>query len=583
MAEAHRDEIAKLEALYASNPGGRVFTHLAEAYRKAGEGQRAQEILTEGLRRHPDSASAYVVLGRVLSDNGDVPAGLDAFRKALELDAGNLVALRWCGDLALRSGQIDDALTYYHELLARDPSDAALGERIEQLEADRNAVRTATTDEAAEPESIDAPGEPSQPDESHTPDAPGDALLEIDAAIAAGDATPEDLPGDLAAFAGWNVSATSADEAEAIDPDHDIFSGEGLVDLVGTETHDLDFEALAAPPAATPPAPEEPAPEELTPAIEEFAPVEEPEPAIEEFAVAESEIADVDHGGFSDALGGPPIEPAAGDAADGEGEGSGLLTGAPVTETMAQLYLAQGFPERAVEVYRQLLQERGSDARLEQRLAEIEAETGVSNADSAAPEPEPLILDEDETGERWLREEDESPWLSGDSAGAPAETPSLWSAEPDERNDAHATQPIGSYLQNLLQWSPSKSASDAGDELLLLDETPAAEPVADTVDEPWSAAPSAPAEEPMLLSDVAYDDVPAAPSEPMPWELGATAPTVDAGAELMPWETAPAAAPVPAERADDGIGAGPSSHESDAEEDDEDLEMFRTWLQSLKK
>jgi hypothetical protein len=57
MAEAHREEIAKLEALYASNPGGRVFVHLAEALRKAGEQARARSILEEGLGRHPDSAS----------------------------------------------------------------------------------------------------------------------------------------------------------------------------------------------------------------------------------------------------------------------------------------------------------------------------------------------------------------------------------------------------------------------------------------------------------------------------------------------------------------------------------------------
>mgnify|MGYP006202799619 CR=1 FL=1 len=49
MPESSRDEIAKLEALYANNPEGRVFTHLAEAYRKAGELDRARAILEDGL------------------------------------------------------------------------------------------------------------------------------------------------------------------------------------------------------------------------------------------------------------------------------------------------------------------------------------------------------------------------------------------------------------------------------------------------------------------------------------------------------------------------------------------------------
>src|SRR4051812_22946311 len=140
MAESSREEIAKLEALYASNPEGRVFTHLAEAYRKNGELGRARQTLDDGMKKHPDSASAYVVLGRVLSDAGDTNAGLDAFRRALDLDTGNLVALRWCGDLAMRAGLIDDALGYYHELMARDPSDDNLRERVSIIENDRAAA-----------------------------------------------------------------------------------------------------------------------------------------------------------------------------------------------------------------------------------------------------------------------------------------------------------------------------------------------------------------------------------------------------------------------------------------------------------
>ena len=46
MSDAHRDEIAKLEALYSEHPEGRVFTHLAEACRKAGDLDRAREVLT---------------------------------------------------------------------------------------------------------------------------------------------------------------------------------------------------------------------------------------------------------------------------------------------------------------------------------------------------------------------------------------------------------------------------------------------------------------------------------------------------------------------------------------------------------
>ncbi|HEX7050930.1 MAG TPA: tetratricopeptide repeat protein, partial [Longimicrobiales bacterium] len=66
MTESQRDEIAKLEALYSANPDGRIFTHLAEAYRKAGDLERARETIERGLERHGSYPSAHVVHGRVL-------------------------------------------------------------------------------------------------------------------------------------------------------------------------------------------------------------------------------------------------------------------------------------------------------------------------------------------------------------------------------------------------------------------------------------------------------------------------------------------------------------------------------------
>jgi tetratricopeptide (TPR) repeat protein len=152
MAESHREEIAKLEALYASNPGGRVFVHLAEAYRKAGELELARGILSDGLGRHTDSASGYVVLGRVLSDMGDAPEAQRAFRRVLELDAGNLIALRGLGDLALDEGRTGDALELYRELLSRNPSN----EEVRTLVAD---VERRAAGESAEPDSAQADDE----------------------------------------------------------------------------------------------------------------------------------------------------------------------------------------------------------------------------------------------------------------------------------------------------------------------------------------------------------------------------------------------------------------------------------------
>jgi tetratricopeptide (TPR) repeat protein len=144
MAESQQEEIAKLEALYADNPGGRVFVHLAEAYRKAGQPERAREILREGLARHPDAASGLVVLGRVLADVGESAESAAAYRRVLELDGGNLVALRALADQARDAGRLDEARAHYGELLLRNPTSddvrSALAELAElEGSADRDA------------------------------------------------------------------------------------------------------------------------------------------------------------------------------------------------------------------------------------------------------------------------------------------------------------------------------------------------------------------------------------------------------------------------------------------------------------
>jgi tetratricopeptide (TPR) repeat protein len=149
MAESHREEIAKLEALYAGNPGGRVFVHLAEAYRKAGEHERARRILDEGLARHTDSASGYVVLGRVLADMQITAEAEVAFRRVLELDGGNLVALRWLGDLARQSGRSAEAASHYRELLIRNPSNEEVRELVETIDREATATGLPAGDESA--------------------------------------------------------------------------------------------------------------------------------------------------------------------------------------------------------------------------------------------------------------------------------------------------------------------------------------------------------------------------------------------------------------------------------------------------
>src|SRR5688572_15773597 len=162
MPESNRDEIAKLEALYATNPAGRVFTHLAEAYRKAGEYDRARTILEQGLEKHPTYASAHVVFGRVLMDLNMSDKAVAAFRKVLQLDPHNLVALRSLGDLARAAGRNAEAMGYFEELRHLDPSNDEIGGIIEDLLASPGfhaAEPPEPLPELSEPEKVAAEAE----------------------------------------------------------------------------------------------------------------------------------------------------------------------------------------------------------------------------------------------------------------------------------------------------------------------------------------------------------------------------------------------------------------------------------------
>src|SRR5688500_4476797 len=236
---AYRDEIARLEAMHGANPEGRVFAHLAEAYRKGGELERAREVLTAGLERHPGYASAHVVLGRVLLDLSDRAAADNAFRRVLELDPHNMVALRARADIAHEQGNREEALGYYRSLLTLDPSDEHASLRILEIESRPAAPAPAAPLATA----ADEPAEFGSPAVS----APQDAVPEYGEASlpAIGDDAIEPVP-TLDAMERGPAEREATAAAESAGGDVDL----GLSGML--EPTDLGAEAAAEPAAHAP-------------------------------------------------------------------------------------------------------------------------------------------------------------------------------------------------------------------------------------------------------------------------------------------------------------------------------------------
>ena len=100
---AYTSEIEKLEARYRENPKGRNFAPLADAYRKAGLIDNAIELCQTGLQLHPDYVSGHIVHGRCLVDKKDDTGAEVVFRKVLDLDPENILALKVLAEISERN------------------------------------------------------------------------------------------------------------------------------------------------------------------------------------------------------------------------------------------------------------------------------------------------------------------------------------------------------------------------------------------------------------------------------------------------------------------------------------------------
>ncbi|HET7234604.1 MAG TPA: tetratricopeptide repeat protein [Longimicrobium sp.] len=336
--------IETLKASHAENPA-RFFMPLASAYREAGEVGRAEDLLRDNLKRHPGYLSAHVLLGRCLADRGAYAEARNEFQYVLSVDAQNLIALRTLGDMAAAGGDPGEARRWYTELLSVDP----MNQEARQAVA---AIENAPPAPPAAPPPADEQG--------------GFGMVEI-----AAHAPEADLPDAGHADPGaWG--AISLDEPAAPPPASQ-----------SPATADDGFDALdfgAVDLSVADEQPEQSASSQAASA--------QPEPAAN--AGGFDAWGSVDDGQMdlhSDDVEPLPLEsfydePAAGPAAaphdDHEEHGE------VVTETIAELYAQQGFPDRAAEVYRELISRRGDETALVRRLEELEAQLAAGSQSPAA-------------------------------------------------------------------------------------------------------------------------------------------------------------------------------------------------------
>lgn len=116
-----------------------------------------------------------------------------------------------------------------------------------------------------------------------------------------------------------------------------------------------------------------------------------------------------------------------------------------VTRTMAELFVSQGLVDRALEVFRQLLEVTPGDAGLRQRVAELSARL----EEPPTSEPDARVTDEDDlSGHAWD--------AHAQADHHDVETPFAWTRQDAEETSA-AGPPVSDYFGAMLGWEADAS------------------------------------------------------------------------------------------------------------------------------
>ena len=376
--EKENAEIIKLTERIAKDPKSKLFVPLAEEHKKAGDIETAIGVLMEGLKHNPGYVTARSFLGRLLMDKGDLAGAQKELEEVIKTVPDNLLAQRKLGDIYVLLGRGTDALQRYKAALALNPADKDIPSLLADLEAGKDVSsriprpKTPVPPAAIKPQP--APTAAVQPKAAPSAVAPKTAAIAPQAAKAAQNAPAASLP--QAAMKGEQapvVPVPPASAAAAVTPEPTA--------------------PPARPVSAAPPAPPIPAVPDEAEVIEEIVELESLEravpgpgpsatapegfPAPAPFDLSEPPIEMVSGGEEKEAMTWEVEEAAAPEqpVQAGPDEGSDDLN----TNTLAELYISQGFYDKAIEVYQGMLNDRPGNTALLQKLEQIRDMAGAAD------------------------------------------------------------------------------------------------------------------------------------------------------------------------------------------------------------
>jgi tetratricopeptide (TPR) repeat protein len=390
---AGNPRIDDLRRRLAAEPGSRLFAQLAEELRKAGELAEAVAVCREGLSKHAGYPSARMTLGRALMDGGELQEARGEFLAVLQGAPQNILAGRHLGECLERLGESGAAVARYRTTLLLAPGDDQLTEKIRSLEGGgrtasapgprgpgigaSGAAVAASAGAAgapgAEPGAARSDGAP-EPEPVAIPLVAAEEVFELESPLNAPGVgrseEPDAGPGARSAAparpqpqVAEQATTSAAVHAEPAEPNGGVAPVAGLGDPGDVEggtagggegaaepAFDLDFDSIGVREAPR-----------TSPKTLPF------EAGLEEMAAR-------------------PSDPGPGeDVAEAE-----VAQGPLASTTLAELYSSQGLTEKAIEVYRELVEREPENAQAKERLVELEG-AGASPEGEELPAPDPSL------------------------------------------------------------------------------------------------------------------------------------------------------------------------------------------------
>jgi tetratricopeptide (TPR) repeat protein len=368
--------IEELRERLAREPGSRLFAQLGEELRKAGELDEAVAVLRRGLEKQPNYPSARLTLGRALLEKGDAVGASHELRQVLRGAPDNILAARMLAESLEAQGQLEAALAQYRSTLALAAGEPLLKERVAALERRLAAAAPQPARLPAEraPQPADVPKD-EEPEPAAIPLVDADESFELETSHEATRSLSPPIPDEWEPdeVAGKPIPLAAVDGAFEVESPLETVRVRSLElgPRAGEETGGtLPFQphqAEAAP--AKPPARQTEQPPrshaQAQPAPVPVAPIPAtPPPSVPP------------RGSGPQAVRGKPavahLAPEHAAAAMGEIARSSQT--APLTSvTLAELYVAQGALDKAIEAYSLLVKRDPGHPTANRRLAELRA------------------------------------------------------------------------------------------------------------------------------------------------------------------------------------------------------------------